>query len=82
MIAPILWMLKVALTGLFVSQKMAPFVCKPGHADLMVLKAWIEAGKVTPVIEQRLPLAEAAEAVRHVAAGHAQGKTVIVVRDA
>ena len=34
---------------------------------------------MTPVIEHTYPLREAAEAVRHVAGGHAQGKTVITV---
>jgi NADPH:quinone reductase-like Zn-dependent oxidoreductase len=42
---------------------------------------WISGcgARKTPVIERRFPLAAAAEAVGHVAGGHARGKTVIVV---
>lgn len=58
---------------------MTPFMTRPRREDLMALKELIEAGKVTPVIERRYALGEAAEAARHVAQGHAQGKTVIYV---
>lgn len=78
-IGPLVWLLKVVLAGVFASQKMAPFVMKPNRDDLMVLKNLAEAGKLAPVIERRYPLADAADAVRHVAEGHAQGKTVISV---
>jgi NADPH:quinone reductase-like Zn-dependent oxidoreductase len=78
-IGPIVWMLKVAIVGAFSSQKMASFIERPRREDLMVLKSLIEAGKVTPVIERQFALRDAAEAVRHVAEGHAQGKTVITV---
>jgi NADPH:quinone reductase-like Zn-dependent oxidoreductase len=48
-------------------------------ADLLVLKELIEAGKVTPVIEKTYPLSDAAEAIRHLADGHARGKLVVTV---
>lgn len=78
-IGPALWVLKVVVAGAFSSQKMAPLMTRPRREDLMALKELIEAGEVTPVIERRYALSEAAEAVRHVAQGHAQGKTVIYV---
>ncbi len=47
--------------------------------DLAVLKELIEAGKVTPVIDRTYRLSETADAMRHLAAGHAAGKTVIAL---
>lgn len=47
--------------------------------DLITLKEWLEAGKIRPVIDRRYPLAETAEALRYVYAGHASGKVVIQV---
>ena len=39
----------------------------------------LEAGKVVPVIDRRYPLSDAAEALRYLAQGHAQGKVVLTV---
>ena len=78
-IGPLIWLCKVMLAGALASQTMTPFIVKPCRDDLMVLKSMVEAGQVTPVIERHYALHEAAEAVRHVAQGHAQGKTVISV---
>lgn len=47
--------------------------------DLITLKEWLEAGKIRPVIDRRYPLAETAEALRYVYAGHASGKVVIQI---
>lgn len=47
--------------------------------DLITLKEWLEAGKIRPVIDRRYSLAETAEALRYVYAGHASGKVVIQV---
>ena len=63
----------------FVSQKLRGLVSTETAEDLVVLKELIEAGKVTPVIEKTYPLDEAAEAVRHLADGHARGKLVVTV---
>jgi len=63
----------------FVSQKLGTFVSSENHGDMIVLKELIEAGKVTPVIDRRFPLAEAPKAIRYLEEGHAQGKVVITV---
>jgi len=55
------------------------FVAKVRMEDLQFLRELIEAGKVMPVIDRNYPLAEAPEAVRYLAQGHARGKVVITV---
>jgi NADPH:quinone reductase-like Zn-dependent oxidoreductase len=42
----------------------------------------MEAGKVVPVIDRRYPLSEAADAIRYLEEGHAQGKIVLSVKQA
>jgi len=66
--------------SLFVRQQLRPFVSLNNKADLAALKEFVEAGKVTPVIDRTYPLNETAAAVQHVREGHAQGKTVITVK--
>ncbi|MFY0526563.1 NAD(P)-dependent alcohol dehydrogenase [Archangium gephyra] len=78
-IGPIVWMLKVMVAGMAGSQKMTSLMAMPRRDDLLFLRSLIEAGKVTPVIEHRFALSETAAAMRHVAEGHAQGKTVVFV---
>jgi NADPH:quinone reductase-like Zn-dependent oxidoreductase len=71
--------LKALVTSPFVSQRLATFVVKEDHADLVALKELIEAGTVRPLIDRTFPLAEAADAFRYLATGHTQGKIVISV---
>lgn len=78
-IGPVVWMLKVVVTGALSSQKMAPFIMEPRREDLLVLNEWIAAGAIKPVVERQYPLAQTAAAFGHVVEGHAQGKTVIAV---
>jgi NADPH:quinone reductase-like Zn-dependent oxidoreductase len=63
----------------FVRQRLAMKTPKEHYADLERLAQLIEAGKVTPVIDKTYPLHEAADAMRHLQAGHARGKLVITV---
>jgi NADPH:quinone reductase-like Zn-dependent oxidoreductase len=46
---------------------------------MIVLKEFLESGKVTPVIDRTYPLSEVPEAIRYLEEGHAQGKVVISV---
>ncbi|MFE9578675.1 NAD(P)-dependent alcohol dehydrogenase [Nocardia sp. NPDC006044] len=75
---PVIWMGKVLLANLFVSQKIGLLLMRPQRADLEFLAGLAAQGKFRPVIERRYPLAEAATAVQHVIDGHAQGKTVLI----
>ena len=52
---------------------------KANKEDLVFIKDLLEAGKVVPVIDRCYPLAETAEAIRHLETGHARGKVVITV---
>jgi NADPH:quinone reductase-like Zn-dependent oxidoreductase len=63
----------------FISQKIKLFVTKPSRADLQVLADMMQAGTITPVIDGCYPLSAAAEAFRHLEAGHAHGKIVVTV---
>jgi len=68
---------KAVVTSPFVSQKLVTWVANEDGADLTTLKELIESGKVTPVIDRTYPLSETPEAIRHVEAGHTQGKVVV-----
>jgi NADPH:quinone reductase-like Zn-dependent oxidoreductase len=46
---------------------------------LIVVKGFVEAGKLTPVIDRTYPLGEVPEAIRYLEGGHSQGKIVITV---
>ena len=61
----------------FTDQKFAQYITKMNKQDLTMLAELIQAGKLTPVIEQTYNLSEAPEALRHLNEGHARGKIVI-----
>jgi NADPH:quinone reductase-like Zn-dependent oxidoreductase len=63
----------------FVRERLAVFVTKENGTDLGILAEMLAAGQVRPVIDRTYPLAEAAEALRYLEAGHARGKVVISV---
>lgn len=52
---------------------------KLNRPDLETLAGMLASGALAPVIERRYPLESAAEAIAHVARGHAQGKVVIEI---
>ncbi len=66
----------ISMTG---SKKMGNLISKPNQKDLIFMKGLLETGKVKPVIERRYKLSEAAEALRYLEEGHAQGKVVITM---
>ena len=47
--------------------------------NLLTLTELIQAGKLAPVLDRTYPLADTAEALRHLEQGHARGKVVITV---
>jgi NADPH:quinone reductase-like Zn-dependent oxidoreductase len=73
----------VALASRFGRQRVSMLLGKPvQHADLALIAKLAEDGKVMPVIDRSYPLADAAEAVRYLEAGHARGKVVVTFRPA
>ena len=79
LLGPLGHIVQVRLASLPASQKVVFFISKARHEDLMVLQELLEAGTVTPVVERTYPLTEAADALRHLGEGHAQGKLVVTV---
>jgi NADPH:quinone reductase-like Zn-dependent oxidoreductase len=60
-------------------KKMTFFIAKIDQRDLVFLKSLLQAGTIVPVIDRRYLLSDAAEALRYLAEGHAQGKVVLTV---
>jgi NADPH:quinone reductase-like Zn-dependent oxidoreductase len=71
--------IRASIASLFVRQQGPQSVKSPNRGDLIALKELLESGKVTPVIGGTYALAETAEAIAHVAAGHVRGTLVIAV---
>ncbi len=63
----------------FVSQNLVPFMARPSKEDLTTICELMEAGTITPVIDRRYTLSEAAEAIRYLETGRARGKVVVTV---
>jgi NADPH:quinone reductase-like Zn-dependent oxidoreductase len=61
------------------SQTAKFFIAKVETADLAYLGELMESGKVRSVIDRRYELAAAAEALRYLGEGHAQGKVVLEI---
>ena len=78
-LGPLPTMAQALVVSPFVGQHMRLFVSNARRTDLETLTAMIDAGDVTPVIDRMYRLSDAAEALAHVARGHARGKVVITV---
>ncbi len=66
----------ISMTG---NKKMDNLLKKSNKKDLVVLKEFLEAGKITPVIDRTYPLSEVPEAIRYLEEGHARGKVMITL---
>ena len=71
--------LRAILLSPFVRQTLRSLISTERQEDLLVLTELIEAGTVTPVIDQTYPLNEVAKALGDADEGHGRGKTVITV---
>lgn len=72
-------MLKALVISKFTKHNIPPFLAKRSKEDLDALTDLIEAGKLRPVIDRRYRMAQVAEAVTYLEAGHARGKVVITL---
>jgi NADPH:quinone reductase-like Zn-dependent oxidoreductase len=76
----LLWvMLKGRLLAPFVRQRELLIVGKINRRNLTFIASLIEQRRLTPVIERRYPLADAAEAIRVLEGGHARGKIIVTI---
>lgn len=75
--------MQAMLLGSWMSEKdgkqMGGVTGKMNQKDLGEIRDLIQDGKVKPVVERCYPLAETAEALRYLGAGHARGKLVITI---
>lgn len=78
-LGPLARPLAATVMSRFVKQRMLAFLAKVTKEDLLILKALIDAGKVTTVIDRTYPLGETAEAIRYIEAGRARGKVVMTI---
>ncbi|MDJ0925570.1 MAG: NAD(P)-dependent alcohol dehydrogenase [Acidimicrobiia bacterium] len=76
---PLTRMLKAAVGSIFIRNQGAPFYAPVKRADLAELTRYVEDGHVRPVVDRTYPLVDTAEAMAHVATGHASGKTAIAI---
>jgi NADPH:quinone reductase-like Zn-dependent oxidoreductase len=76
---PIGHFVQVGLASLGDSRRVALFLAHASRDDLAALRDMAEAGTLRPVIDRCYPLAQAADAFRHLATGHARGKIVVTV---
>lgn len=80
LIGPLSLLVRMRLATLGASQKFVFFVAQFNREDMQTLKEMLESGKVKPFVEKTYPLAQAADAMRHLGAGHVSGKIVITMR--
>jgi NADPH:quinone reductase-like Zn-dependent oxidoreductase len=69
--------LRAMVLSPFVRQRLGTFVANENSADLDALRALIETGAVTPVIDRVLALHQVPDALRELAGGRVRGKIVI-----
>lgn len=72
-------MIKGMILSRFVRQRASMFMGRVRTSDLMFIAEMIQTGKLRPVIERTYPLADTADAIRHLETGHARGKLVVTV---
>ena len=75
------YVFKAFLLSPFLRQLGSMYFAVPYGKDLMVLREWIETGKVKPVIDRTYPLWETLDAFHYLDKEHARGKVVITVTE-
>jgi NADPH:quinone reductase-like Zn-dependent oxidoreductase len=55
------------------------FIANINRQDLLYLNELVETGKIRPIIDKRFTMDNAVEALRYLAEGHSQGKTVLTI---
>ena len=60
-------------------KRLGMLAVQPNRDDLKTMAELVQSGKIEPTVERVWPLSEAAEALRHVAAGRARGRVVVKI---
>jgi NADPH:quinone reductase-like Zn-dependent oxidoreductase len=76
-IGPMTGVIKAAVVAPFVDQKLGFFIARLNHEDMKLLGELMQAGQMTPVIDRRYPLGEAAKAMAYLEEGRARGKVIV-----
>ena len=63
----------------FTRQRLVRYLSRSNQADLEILRGWIEAGALEPVIDRVYPLRETAAALRRIEGGHVRGKVIVTI---
>jgi NADPH:quinone reductase-like Zn-dependent oxidoreductase len=72
-------MLRAPLLSLFSGQRIEPLTAKRNRDDLEALRALIEEGTLSPVVDRAFALTDVDGAIRYLASGHPRGKVVVAV---
>lgn len=78
-IGPLGRVVRARLLSAFTRQRLRPFTSVGRRADLLALAELLGTGQISPVIDRSFALADAADALRFVGAGHTRGKVVITL---
>ena len=78
-LGPVMGLVDAKFYSSFVHQKIVFLLAELDPKDLDTLRDWMQAGKVTPVIDRRYALSEVPEAIRYLEQGHARGKVIVTV---
>jgi NADPH:quinone reductase-like Zn-dependent oxidoreductase len=78
-LGPMWALIDAQLYSPFVSQKFLSLLADLNSKDLDTLRDWMQAGKITPVIDRRYALSEVPEAIRYLEQGHARGKVIVTM---
>jgi len=78
-------MYQTMILGLWLSfvgkKKFITFMQKSNQKDLVLMKEFIEEGKVKPVIDRSYSLDEVPKAFQYFEKGHSQGKVIVTIRN-
>jgi NADPH:quinone reductase-like Zn-dependent oxidoreductase len=78
-IGPLILPLGGIIVGKLRKERLLPMLAKPNRDDLATLAGLTAEAKISPVISRTYPLADAAEAMRHLEGGHTVGKLVVTI---
>ena len=79
LLGPLGHLMRVLIVSRLGSRRAAFFIARPNGDDLATLAELVEAGRVSPVVEERYALADIGAALRRMGEGHLRGKLVVTV---